>query len=84
MKTLGSVAADGGRQIAMTTTTRQELLTVLAQLSDACPELRFGQLIANLSTLSGVGNRQWFSLATRLDRRYDKSCFTLIDQFRTS
>ena len=31
---------------------RHELLTVLAELSDACPEMRFGQLIANLSTLA--------------------------------
>jgi hypothetical protein len=36
----------------MTTSTRQELLTVLAELSAACPEMRFGQLIANLSTLA--------------------------------
>jgi hypothetical protein len=31
---------------------RQELLNVLAVLSAACPEMRFGQLIANLSTLA--------------------------------
>ena len=31
---------------------RQELLAVLAKLSSACPEMRFGQLIANLSTLA--------------------------------
>ena len=31
---------------------RQELLAVLAELSAACPEMRFGQLIANLSTLA--------------------------------
>jgi len=31
---------------------RQELLLVLAELSRACPEMRFGQLIANLSTLA--------------------------------
>jgi hypothetical protein len=36
----------------MTNTTRQELLTVLSELSSACPEMRFGQLIANLSTLA--------------------------------
>jgi hypothetical protein len=36
----------------MTNQTRSELLTVLAELSDACPEMRFGQLIANLSTLA--------------------------------
>jgi hypothetical protein len=31
---------------------RRELLNVLAELSTACPEMRFGQLIANLSTLA--------------------------------
>ena len=36
----------------MTTPVRQELLAVLAELSAACPEMRFGQLIANLSTLA--------------------------------
>ena len=36
----------------MTTSTRRELLVVLAELSEACPEMRFGQLIANLSTLA--------------------------------
>ena len=32
--------------------TREELLQVLGNLSTACPEMRFGQLIANLSTLA--------------------------------
>jgi len=36
----------------MTTSTRSDLLFVLAELSAACPEMRFGQLIANLSTLA--------------------------------
>ncbi len=36
----------------MTSPIRQELLAVLAELSAACPEMRFGQLIANLSTLA--------------------------------
>jgi hypothetical protein len=36
----------------MITSTRQELLSVLGELSSACPEMRFGQLIANLSTLA--------------------------------
>ena len=31
---------------------RQELLSILAELSGACPEMRFGQLIANLSYLA--------------------------------
>jgi len=36
----------------MSNPTRQELLSVLGELSEACPEMRFGQLIANLSTLA--------------------------------
>lgn len=40
----------------MTSTSRTELLAVLAELSDICPEMRFGQLIANLATLArGLG-----------------------------
>jgi hypothetical protein len=38
---------------ARTNMVRQELLSALAELSAACPEMRFGQLIANLSTLAG-------------------------------
>jgi len=34
------------------TTARDELLKVLADLSEACPEMRMGQLIANLATLA--------------------------------
>jgi hypothetical protein len=34
------------------TSTRSELLKVLSDLSDACPEMRMGQLIANLATLA--------------------------------
>jgi hypothetical protein len=36
----------------MMTQTRKELLATLANISAACPEMRFGQLIANLSTLA--------------------------------
>lgn len=36
----------------MTNNVRQELLSVLTELSAVCPEMRFGQLIANLSTLA--------------------------------
>jgi hypothetical protein len=36
----------------MTNVVRQELLDVLTELSKLCPEMRFGQLIANLSTLA--------------------------------
>ena len=36
---------------------RQEVLQVLAELSEVCPEVRFGQLIANLSYLArGLSN----------------------------
>ena len=36
----------------MTTQVRQEILHILSQLSECCPEVRFGQLIANLSYLA--------------------------------
>jgi hypothetical protein len=36
----------------MTTQVRQEILRILEELSDCCPEVRFGQLIANLSYLA--------------------------------
>lgn len=36
----------------MTSETRREMLRVLAELSEYCPEVRFGQLIANLATLA--------------------------------
>jgi hypothetical protein len=36
----------------MNSTNRTQLLTVLTELSEVCPEMRFGQLIANLSTLA--------------------------------
>lgn len=34
------------------TATRSELLKVLNELSETCPEMRMGQLIANLVTLA--------------------------------
>ena len=34
------------------TNTRGELLQVLAELSEECPEMRMGQLVANLATLA--------------------------------
>jgi hypothetical protein len=37
----------------MITAVRHELLHTLTDLSSYCPEMRFGQLIANLSTLAG-------------------------------
>ena len=36
----------------MSSRVRQELLRVLAELSEVCPEVRLGQLIANLSYLA--------------------------------
>jgi hypothetical protein len=36
----------------MTNSTRSELLSRLADLSRACPEMRFGQLIANLAVVA--------------------------------
>ena len=36
----------------MTTATRGELLVALAELSSLAPELRFGQMIANVATLA--------------------------------
>jgi hypothetical protein len=36
----------------MTDPTRQQLLQVIAELSELCPEMRMGQLIANLAALA--------------------------------
>lgn len=36
----------------MTSETRRELLRVLDELSTQCPDVRLGQLIANLATLA--------------------------------
>ncbi len=36
----------------MTSETRRELLQVLGELSEQCPEVRLGQMIANLGTLN--------------------------------
>jgi endonuclease III len=38
--------------MAMTNETRRELLRVLDELSAQCPDVRFGQLLANLATLA--------------------------------
>jgi len=38
------------------TTEREQLLHLLAELSEAAPELRLGQLIANLATLALAPN----------------------------
>ena len=41
----------------MNSTVRQDLLRVLAELSEVCPDVRLGQLIANLSYLArGLSN----------------------------
>ncbi|MBX9681254.1 MAG: hypothetical protein K2X38_21060 [Gemmataceae bacterium] len=36
----------------MNESVREKLLNLLGELSVACPEMRFGQLIANLATLA--------------------------------
>ncbi len=36
----------------MTDSIRPHLLQVLAELSEFCPEMRFGQLLANLATVA--------------------------------
>lgn len=36
----------------MTSETRRELLKIVGELSEYCPEVRLGQLITNLATLS--------------------------------
>jgi hypothetical protein len=36
----------------MTNETRRELLHILGELSEQCPEVRLGQLLANLRTLA--------------------------------
>ena len=36
----------------MNNSTQQELLTILGELQEYCPDVRFGQLIANLATLA--------------------------------
>lgn len=42
----------GADHVAMTNGTRQELLATIAELSKLAPDLRLGQLIANLATLA--------------------------------
>ena len=36
----------------MTSPVRKDILNVLSELGESCPEIRFGQLIANLSYLA--------------------------------
>ncbi|MGH9782555.1 MAG: hypothetical protein ACRD88_00070 [Terriglobia bacterium] len=36
----------------MSTQVRKDILQILAELSQCCPEVRFGQLIANLSYMA--------------------------------
>jgi hypothetical protein len=45
------LASNRGRSIAMISDQRRELLRLLAELSEETPDVRFGQLIANLSYL---------------------------------
>jgi hypothetical protein len=46
------IAADNGRLAAMIEPTRLEILNRLPRLSELAPEMRFGQLIANLAFLA--------------------------------
>ena len=47
----------------MNSTVRQDLLRVLAELSEVCPEVRLGQLIANLSYLArGLSNESTWDM----------------------
>jgi hypothetical protein len=63
----------------MTTPARAELLRLLADLSAEAPELRFGQLVANLATLAqgakveaiwDAEDEDLVAAAQRLLRRY--------------
>jgi hypothetical protein len=47
-----SAAADNRRPDSMITAQRQEILQLLERLSELTPDVRFGQLIANLSYLA--------------------------------
>jgi len=47
----GKIGEGSGRFPAMTKI-RQELLTLVSELSEAAPDLRLGQLVANLATLA--------------------------------
>ena len=48
------------RSLAMISPVRQEVLQALAELSEMCPEVRFGQLIANLSYMGdGKSTVEW-------------------------
>jgi hypothetical protein len=48
----GFVINDGVTRATMMNPVRQDLLNTLAELSATMPDVRFGQLIANLSTLA--------------------------------
>jgi hypothetical protein len=51
----------------MSETTRQEILTKLARLSELAPDMRFGQLIANLAFMAtGPGDQTLWDLEDEL------------------
>lgn len=65
----------------MTTSTRTELLRLLAELSAVAPEQRFGQMVANLATLAqgakveaiwDAEDNELFAAAQRLLSRYQE------------
>jgi hypothetical protein len=45
-------AADRGGKVAMNNSVRAEVLARLGELSQACPEMRLGQLIANMAVVA--------------------------------
>ena len=46
----------------MMNSTRQELLEVIAAIGEFVPEVRLGQLVANLSSLPGRKPIEWLGL----------------------
>lgn len=59
---------------------RQEVLQVLAELSEVCPEVRLGQLIANLSYLArGLSNESIWDMG---DEELLRVARTHLEQWR--
>ena len=59
---------------------RQEVLRVLAELSKVCPEVRLGQLIANLSYLArGLSNESIWDME---DEELLKAARTHLEQWQ--
>ncbi|HEY7328828.1 MAG TPA: hypothetical protein VH592_14390 [Gemmataceae bacterium] len=69
------------------TTTREELLTCLAELSEVAPDLRLGQLVANMATLAqgakvqaiwDAEDKELLAAARRLLARYRSRNATIV------